>query len=599
MSYVPRGWASPPDFLRSRGRTIGLFLGALVLVGLGLIGLELARIRADLTDGRNGLASLDLATVDASGGVAAVVSRATDHMEAADHRARSSPVLGLLRQVPGVGGQIEALRDLTGAAAELGRRGEETATRLQAVMDAPRTPASRLDLARSVASELEELSNDLQGFEIGADGWLVPPLAWAREDLDVELIEARASLRRASTASAALAEFLTGPRRYLIAAGNNAEMRSGGVITASGVAEVLDGEIDVGEFLPNDRRAASEAPVPVPQEWYDVYAWRWGNYRYPGTTYTPNFPVAASIIGEISARNQHGPVDGVLYVDTFTLAAVLEVVGPVTVDGITFDHTNVIHRILYENYLVYGDLEDNPVRKELQGDIAEAAFDAIGERDYSLFALAGALSEMAKTRHLLGWAADPVEHDLWETLGVDGHLEADDVFVEVANLGASKLDYFVTVAVDLTTEYDSEIDARRGRMAVTITNPEREQTSPYIEGFSGLIEEPGEHVAWLGWFLPQYATGITAVDFPGFSQSGPDGPLYVSGTVVHVPLGESRTYTVEFILPGDQYFLTVLPSARVRPTVWTINGSDPLLDFVAFRYDLETGDVDLDDRSRG
>lgn len=588
-----------PPFLRSRWRLLALLAGAVVLVGAGIVAVELVRIRDDLDAGRDALAALDLETVDASGGVAAVVERAADRIDAADQRARTSPVLGVLGAVPVVRGQVDALQDLTGAAAEVADLGRGTAGRLQDVLDGPPGAATRLELAQTAARELQVLSDELAAFEIGAEGWLLPPLAWAREALDVQLIEARGDLRRASAASDALARFLDGPRRYLIAAGNNAEMRTGGVITATGVAEVADGEIDVDEFLPNDARVHAPAPVPVSEEWMDLYGWRGGYQRYPGTTYTPNWPVAAEIISEITAVNAHGPVDGVIYVDTITLALVLEVVGPVTVEGITYDHQNVVEQLLYRNYLTFGTLDDNPERKELQGAIARAAFDAIGERDYSVFALAGALSRLARSRHLLGWAADPAEQDLWETLGIDGHLEPDDVLVEVANLGSSKLDYFVTVAAELTTELDEEEGVRRGRLAVTITNPERPETSEYIEGLSGMIQEPGEHVAWLGFFLPQYATSIEPVDFPSFSQVGPDGPLYGAGTAVRVPLGESRTFTVSFDLPADQYTLTVLPSARLVPTMWTLDGTGPIPDYEAFRYDLETAEVTLDDRTVG
>lgn len=557
------------------------------------------RIRADLDAGRDALAGLDLTTVDAQGGIVVVVDRAADHIEAADHRARTSAVLGLLHHVPGVRGQIDALRDLTGVTAEVAGRGREVAAAFDEVLDLPPGAASRLQLARTAATQLADLGTYLDGVELGADGWLVPPLAWARDQLHVKLIEARADIGRAGTASDALAQFLTGPRRYLIVAGNNAEMRSGGVITASGVAQIADGDIDVGEFLPNDARVAAPAPVPVPQEWHDVYAWRSGDQRYPGTTYTPNFPVAARIISEITARNQHGPVEGVLYVDVVTLRAVLSVVGPVVVEGVSYDAGNVVQELLYENYLTYGELADNDVRKELQGAIASAAFQAVSERDYSVFALAGALADMATSRHLLGWADDPAEQDLWEILGVDGHLEPDDVMVELGNLGSSKLDYFVTVAVDVTTSIDEEAGVRRGRISATVTNPTRTETSNYVEGFSAMIQEPGEHVGWLLFFVPQYATYITPVGFDSFSQAGPDGPLYVAGTVVHVPEGESRTYSIDFTMPIDQYILTVLPSARIQPTTWRFDGGDPIPDYGAFDYDLETGEVTPDDRSTG
>ena len=78
----------------------GLFAAAVVLAAGGALLLELLRIKADLDAGRQTIADIDLITVGEQGGIAAVAQRAVDRFDAADDRARNSPVLRVLSAVP-------------------------------------------------------------------------------------------------------------------------------------------------------------------------------------------------------------------------------------------------------------------------------------------------------------------------------------------------------------------------------------------------------------------------------------------------------------------------------------------------------------------
>ncbi|MBA3765208.1 MAG: DUF4012 domain-containing protein [Actinobacteria bacterium] len=591
----PGAVASLPTWLRSRRRQLALAATALLLVAVGVLCSELVRIRDELEAGANALDSLELTEVEENGGLAATADDAADHLDEADRIAHESPLLRALSVVPGLDGQVDGLRSLTESLVDLGAEGRRAGAELEAAIDGlDGGGAGRLALVDTADEVLARLQQAVDRTQID-DRFFLPPLAGARDDLREELDDKAIELTDASRATALLSGLLTGPRRYLIAVGNNAEMRSLGAITATGVVNIDNGELAVGPFLGNLDTALVREGVPVPTEYTDLYGWRGGMFRYPGTVYTPNFPQSAQIIAALTARNVHGPVDGVIYVDTITLKAILEVVGPVTVEGRTYAAEDVVEQLLYRNYLEFQTISDHVERKSLQSEIATAAFDALNIRDYSVFELAESLSVMARSRHFLGWSSDPAENELWQRIGADGHLEPDDVLVEVGNLGSSKLDFFVTVEAELTTEPgDYE---RRATLAVTITNPEREETSPYIEGVSGLIEQPGEHVGWLLFFLPQYARSITAVDFPGFGAAGPDGPLFASGVVVRIPVGESRTYTISFDLPILENALTILPAARIRPTAWTIDGVGPFPDYFPQSFDLDEGEYSEDDRT--
>jgi hypothetical protein len=569
-----------------RPRARWLLLGvAVVLVVVAGAAVELLRIRRDLDEGRQLLTSIDLTTLDEDGELAAIADGAADHIDDAARLARTSPVLRALSVIPVLGRQVDALRDLTGAVAELGGHGREAASAIEASLDAGSGPEGRLEVVRAARRELADLRDHLAAVDLGAHGWLLPPLAAARRDLAIDLADARSDLERSTRLAVALEGFLEGPRRYLVLGGNNAEMRAVGIPTTSGVAEIRDGAIEMGEFRNSEGPMELPEPgVPVPLEYEALYGWLNGDRGYRTTLTTANWPVAARISADITAQNPHGPVEGIIYVDTITLAVLLDVIGPVEVHGTTYSRDNVLEELLYRNYLRYQTLEDNPERQALQGDIAHAIFDALDQRDFSVLQLAGNLAALARGRHLLAWSEDPAENALWEAFGADGALRPDGIGVVSVNLNPSKLDYFVRQEVAI--EAEREGDHRRVTLRVTLINPEHPETSPYIDG-GGLYAEPGEYGSFLLAYLPRDAYDIGSE--AGFTHYGPDGPSMVVGTILRVPEGTEREVVIEFSVPEARERLQVLPSTRLLGTLWHV-GDDDIVDAEPFEIDL----TDLD-----
>lgn len=471
---------------------------------------------------------------------------------------------------------------MTGTVSVVAGRGREAAAAIEASLDAGSGPQGRLTVVREAQEQLSELLDVVTTLELDAGGWLVPPLANARRMLTIGLADARSDLERSLRLAHALEGFLEGPRRYLVLGGNNAEMRAVGIPTTSGVATIADGAIDMGEFsAANDQIELPEPGVPVPLEYEALYGWLNGDRGYRTTLASANWPVVAEIAGDITAANQYGPVDGIIYVDTVTLAVLLHVIGPIEVDGVEYNGTNVIPALLHEQYLAFRTLEDNPERRSVQSAVARTIFDELDQREFSVLELAGNLATLAHGRHILAWAEDPDENALWESFGADGRLRSDGLLVVSQDLGASKLDYYVQQAVAVDVE-DADDGAQRVTVAVTLTNPEHPTTSPYVDG-GGRYAEAGEYGSWLLAYLPEAAFDIR-VD-TGFTHHGPDGPMYVVGTILRVPEGESRTIEFTFSLPDAMDILTVLPSARLWGTTWTW-GDEEQVDAEPFELDL-------------
>ena len=232
--------------------------------GYAFATLQLVHARQEALTGIDGLetlrASMTVESVNRGDDLAGL-ERANAHFQAAHERSQSVALFPL-RVVPVVGRQIRSIDALTRAATDVTSIAE-----------------ARLDQAR------ELLSNAHVGPSEGASsssatwsGWLgthepisTPCISalrtdWsvhsrARDRFVVELGSLRTSSDHIGATSAAVGQLLQGPRRYLLLAANNSEMRVGsGAFLSVGVLSTADGSLDLGPMesivdynLPDDR----------------------------------------------------------------------------------------------------------------------------------------------------------------------------------------------------------------------------------------------------------------------------------------------------------------------------------------------------------
>ena len=95
-------------------------------------------------------------------------------------------------------------------------------------------------------------------------------------------------------------------------------------------------------------------------------------------------------------------------------------------------------------------------------------------------------------------------------------------------------------------------------------------TSTQVDGvFPGL--HPGDQRSMVAAYLPAAAYNIRTPDNT-YSESGADPPMQMVAQRVTVPRGESRIVTFEFSLPSYLKAALILPSGRVRPETYIVNG---------------------------
>ncbi|MDQ3569415.1 MAG: DUF4012 domain-containing protein [Actinomycetota bacterium] len=555
----------------------------LVLAALGVwlvvVGLVLVWARSDAT---KGLSMVEEARAKSSPRDL-LEGRATEPLVGARASFRSSnsllgsPVLWPLRVLPVVGRQLRSGQALTEAAAEISTVGVDAFAEARQSLSKPHaTGPERLLLLRELARLSSHAEGRLATVDLGPGEALVGPLASKRRELDEKLSEARTGLRDSSTALEGLAAMLAGPRRYLVLAANNSEMRAGsGMFLSAGELQTANGDFSMSEFRPTpDLLLAPEAAPPI--EDADLAA-RWGsfipNQEWRNLALSPRFPANAALAARMWTATGGQPVDGVLALDPITLQALLRATGPVTAGDRPVTADSVDDLLLHDQYAGVTGAGGQAARREQLGVIAKRSLEALQQRDWDLGGLASGLADAARGRHILAWSARPPEQQAWSAAKVDGALGPSSLAVSVINRGGNKLDRFLQVESKLRFEPNGSSVSATLDVALRNTTPDGE--APYVAGpYPGLGVEYGDYTGLVSVNLPAEADGVAVEGRETFAAAGPDGPTKVVAVPVTVRKGATESLTFRFRLPADHAALRVEPSARVPPARWTApNGS--------------------------
>lgn len=537
-----------------------VFAGALLAaaafdVWAGTRAIESARAQASASDLFEGRPLPDLRTAHRRLGAAS--------------RRISNPVLAPVRAAPFVGRQLRSLGAQARAGATVADAGAIAVAATQSALDRhDEGLSSKSVLARQLAAVAEEAGRRLSTLDLGPRQGLVGPLADARNEFAEKLVTLQTGLRRGAAGARALATLLEGPRRYLLLAANNAEMRAGSGMFLS-VGEL---ETEADHLRLQDMRSVTSVPVPpgsVPLEadLRDRWAWLAPTDEWRNLMLSPRFDAQAPLAARMWQATGGSRVDGVLVLDPFALQGLLRATGPVEVDGRRITADSVVQELLHDQYVRF-TVDEREERREQLGRIARATFELLDAGRWSVRELGRGILPVVRGRHLLAWAADPREQDDWAAAGVDGSLRPDSVLVAVLNRGGNKLDQFLEVSSDLAI-------ARAGTdtvvtLRVTIANRTPRGEPEYIAGPS-----PGS-----GLGEGVYA-GIVAVSLPGAAEdghiegvqdlavAGRDGPSRVVGSLFQLERDQQRSVVVRFRLPGRDGQMTIESSARAPAIRWT------------------------------
>ncbi|MDQ3980199.1 MAG: DUF4012 domain-containing protein, partial [Actinomycetota bacterium] len=290
------------------------------------------------------------------------------------HRHASSPLLAPLRVVPVVGRQLRSFTELTDAAARVAGVASVTAEAVDGIArNARPTGPERIATLRVLADRAVRAEAALGQVRLGPRNGLVEPLRYYRSVLERELASARGTLRTAAEGLGGVASVLEGPRRYLLLAANNAEMRAGsGMFLSIGTMQTSGGFVTVAPLRPSGELTLPEPGVSVEGELGELWGWLQPGREWRNLATTPRFDVTAPLAAKMWATLTGEQVDGVLALDVPFLAEILGATGPVTVGDGVVSATTVVDDLLRQQYEGLDIHDAQAGRRERLGAIATA-----------------------------------------------------------------------------------------------------------------------------------------------------------------------------------------------------------------------------------
>ena len=493
--------------------------------------------------------------------------------------------------IPGLAPNIRAARELAHIGTDLARAGEDVTTAVKP--EALEIIGGRVPLeeVRRITPELESgsraLSRALARVRALDDPYLISPVRDAVNKVKRQLAHADGEARRGYAAAKLGPAILggDGSRQYLLVVQNNAESRAtGGFVGSFGLMTAQNGKVSIGEL---QRTAAwnealvraGQPPGDAPPDYHARYD-QFGPARtLQNVNLSPDFPSVAQLLMSLTPGAGLGSVDGVMAVDPFGLAALLELTGPVNVAGwpTPIDASNAVDVTLNEAYAFF---ERTPERAEFLGDVAQVVVDE---------ATSGGLGRPAQVAHVLGGAAHEGhlilsfarrdEQQLAQELGVAGRVapvRSDAVAVTTSNSGANKIDFFLQRNVNYRVHLDPQGNGRRAlasaRMTVELNNGAPDQglprivIGPYIPG----LYQAGENRAYLSMYSALTLKAGTLDSGPLSVTTGRERGRNVYSFVANVPARSTRIVSADFagmvrLERGGWYDLDIGHQPTVHP----------------------------------
>ena len=560
---------------RRRRRILGRAGLVVLLFLLWIAACAVLLIRAR-EDAANGLASVSAAEKQTEprqlleGKPEALLDEAEESFRSARNRLKN-PALTPIRWLPVLGRQLRAATAMADAATTVTSVGSDAVVEAKTALQMPHaTGAERITMLRALGDAAGKADTRLRTVDLGPSKALFAPLDDKRRELDDKLGDVRQAVSDATVVTRGLADLLAGPRKYLVLAANNAEMRSGsGMFLSAGELTFANGEMSLGDFRPTGDLALSPDKAP-PINDADLQA-RWGflnpNREWRNLAASPRFPASA----QLAVRMWPAPLDGVLVLDPVGLSALLEVTGPV--GDVNAD--NVVGLLTHDQYVGLPPPSARfdavqAARREQLGTIAKSIVERLSTSSFDVTALAESMSEAVRGRHFLAWSSRPGDADIWTRAAVDGALEDKSLMVSVLNRAGNKLDRYLDVEAELLLQPGQGV--QKATLTVTLANRTPPGENVYIAGpYPGSGVGAGDYSGILSITLPGFSGGIAVDGFQTFTAAGADGPTQVVAVPAVLRQGETKKFTVTFNLP-DRGELRVEPSARIPPIRWTLPG---------------------------
>lgn len=492
--------------------------------------------------------------------------------------------------VPVVGQHAKALQVLASAGADLATVGARAAREADPSTLRLTNGGFDLDALAEVRSPVEaalaSLDRSRDRLDDADSPWLVAPVADRVEELSGRVRSASASTRTAALALRNAPALLgaDGPRRYFLAVQTPAESRAGGGFLGNfGELVADDGRISLGRFgRHEDLKLGGAGPARTlsgPPDYVRRFAAAMPA-RFWNVNLTPDFPTIARVIEELYPQSGGAELDGVISVDPYAFAALLQLVGPLPLPGRDEPLTaeNAAQVLLHDQYVQFGE-EGELERRDFLGTATRELFTRLTSSTLPApRAIADALAPVVAGRHLQLASTRPAEQRFFEHIGAAGAVPAlrgDFLGVVTQNYNGNKIDWFLKRSYRYEAGYDPASGEVDSRLEIELRNDAPAAGLPRsVIGYGGALvptqpaTQDGENLMLVSVYSPLLLEAMT-VDGEAVepSQENELGRRVYSA-MVSVPSRSTRTVRLELsgrIRSGHDYRLDVLRQAMVSP----------------------------------
>ena len=325
-----------------------------------------------------------------------------------------------------------------------------------------------------------------------------------------------------------------GARTYLVEQVNPSELRPGGGFI--GTYSVLQANQGILKLIKSGNatdligsRAAPGQPgyvaPPGPiREFIPNTSW-----SFIDSNFFPDFPSNA-LAGEQFAQPYVGHLDGVISIDYFTVAKMLELTGPLPVPGygITLTATNFV------NLVVQYDLVADPRHKAILSATAGTLMNRVATLPAAQWpALIGALNDLSSARHLQAYFNNATVEKQLTQFGWSGTINPTserDYMMEIeSNLGGTKANYFLVRHFTVELTRNGSLLHHKVTIDLTDNMPFDYRPGEYYSAYLRLYVSPnassaGDNLRRAKYTNPAPPTGTAMIDgwvptFHGYGHS--------------------------------------------------------------------------------
>ncbi len=347
----------------------------------------------------------------------------------------------------------------------------------------------------------------------------------------------------------------TPTKRYMIIMQNDKEIRpTGGFMTNYATFKIQNGLLQ-SDFTSKDMYSI-DLTLDIIDATYTFPTAPAAYGRYLKNTrwyardmnYSPDFPTSMdqfmkfySLAGRINPVDVK-PVDGIFAIDTEVVRKLLEVTGPVTLNGITYTSDNVVLEL---EKIASLQLQEQAGRKKVLGNLMQSMLINVFQSDKNLWPkLINAGIELALEKHVQVYLFDPEAQALVEKYGYAGRIEdpvkGDYSLVVSTNLGGDKTNWFVKKEIEQYLEKSGNRWMRTVKITYSYPQPSAE-FAPFIKGFKD----------WVRVYAPA-GSEFVSVDGSedGTMTDQERGKVWFSG-YVELATDQTKTLTFKYFLPAQ------------------------------------------------